>query len=419
MTPLAHAQENQNLIDKLLSILGTKNLPRVDIPPPGLPVPAPQNPPAPANAAQNPNTKIPRVEVARNFLPVYPLDREPDATPFVIPFFSSAPITEAQPGIMTLLIMVPDRDREAARAFAFARSAADEAEARHPEWNAPSTFLFAPQFLLTNDVAEHANEWPDRGAALLAWANDGWAYGADSVTLADKSSWLTKRGISSFAAMDYLLLILARPRIFPDLRRIIIAGTGMGGDFVQRYAVLGVTPDILAEENIEVRFVVSQARSYAYLDKARAPTAPVENDDNPLPPLSETAPPACPALNIWPFGLDRLPPYGQRQGDSQVRLRYGGRHIYYMVGEGATLPLPDMTPQACALNAQGPNTKERAMRFYERIQQFYGAEASASQKLNLVPRVNEDGLSLWRSPCGQAVLFGDGVCDKAIRGISP
>lgn len=397
------------LVDKLLSILGNKNLPRINVPPP----PAPQAVPSlPQQAAPGAGP-----EIARNFLPVYALDRDVDDNPPVLPFFASGPLDRVYRGVTSLVIMLHDKDGEAARAFAYARSAQDEAAARFPEWDAGDAYLFAPQFLSASMLATRAQDWPDGGEALLRWASDGWRMGEDSAGSLNEqggaqASWMQRRGLSSFSVMDFMLLTLARPKIFPDLKRVVIAGTGAGGDFVQRYAVLGVSPAILEEEGIEVRFVPALANSFLYLDAQRAPVKPAgeyKADDPPA--FGAMKEGACAPANTYPFGLEAMLAYGRKQGEAGLRLRYGERKVLYLVGDGATLPLKDTTPEACALDVQGGTLKSRTMIYAAHIQKLYGPDVECSQRLLLASKVNEDALTLWRSRCGMAALFGDGWCD--------
>jgi hypothetical protein len=134
-----------SLVDKLLEILSNKNVPRIDIP-------APDNKPEPAaeptmKAAPPPPPVNSGIEISQNFIPIYSFDRDDadEESPPVLPFFSTSPINEVHKGIQTIVVMLPDQTREAARAYAYARSAQEEASARHPEWNADSSFLFVPQ----------------------------------------------------------------------------------------------------------------------------------------------------------------------------------------------------------------------------------------------------------------------------------
>lgn len=406
-----------SLVDKLLDIISNKKLPRIDIPPPASQDPIPE-PPEPATELDGTprKTKVtgPGIEIGQSFIPIYSFDRnEDEESPPVLPFFSTAPINKVQKGIQTLVVMLHDQSREAAKAFAYARSAQEEAIARHPEWNADASFIFAPQFLNSEDVAAHAPSWPDRGAALLRWVNASWVIGGDSVTPDQKGIWQTKKGVSSYTAMDFMLLSLARPKLFPDLQKVVIAGTSGGADFVQRYAALGIAPSVLMDEGIEVRFVAAQTQRFMYMDNQRLVphrddplTAKIESDA-----FAPTRPEACRAMNSFPYGLDDLPAYGRKNAVNEIRLNYSAKRILYLAGAGATLPINETTPDACALNAQGGTVRQRNEIFFASLHRIYGDEVDRMQKLYLLPDINEDGLALWRSACGGSALFGDGACN--------
>ena len=424
-TPAATAPEAPpaNLMERILSILGNRNLPRIDIPAPdagGGAALAPKRARSNTTNARAGMTRMVGVEVGRNFLPIYGVDSAPDATPMVMPFFATAPLNQPYPMVTTMIIMLHDGDREAAKAYAFARSAQDEAATRHPEWNADAAFIVAPQFLEASDIEAQAGSWPDGGDALLRWAPWGWLTGQESVAPAAKGNgnaeWAPRRGMSSFEVMDFALLTLARRQVFPNLRTIVLAGSGFGADFVQRYAVLGAAPDILAGENVQLRFALAHTRTFLYLDARRARqvaagTSPGYADEVPV--FSEALKDECRLVNAYPFGMDGLPSYGKRQGETEIRLRYSARKVAYLAGEGATLPMREATPDACAQDAQGGNLKARTQTYFSYLEQLYGSELVNNQRRYLVPDVSEDNLKLWRSPCGTAVLFGDGDCPGA------
>ncbi len=421
LTPATNTNTSHepSLVDKLLEILTNRKIPRIDIPAPARDVgdaPALEQKKPPAPSGTGPSSGI---EIGQNFIPIYSFDKSEDdeEAPPVMPFFSTSPINQVHKGVQTLVIMLHDHTREAARAYAYVRSAQEEATARHPEWSADSSFIFVPQFLSNEDIAAHAQSWPDGGAALLRWAGNNWMMGGDSITPEQKGIWQAKTGpkynMSSFTVMDFMLLLLARPKLFPDLQKVVIAGTSGGADFVQRYAALGIAPSVLSDEGIDVRFIAAQTRSFLYLDNHRLVpkrddplTAKIETDA-----FAPTRPDACKAMNAYPYGLDTLPSYGRKNAISELRLNYSVRRIVYLAGAGATLPLAETTPEACALIAQGSTVRRRSEIFFASLKRIYGDEVDRMQKLYLVQGINEDGLNLWRSSCGTAALFGDGSCN--------
>lgn len=412
--PVYAEEKPPSLVDRLLSLLkGNHEMPRIEVRP------------APQTASSVPPRRA-EVELARNFLPVYDLERglsDDSLPPMVLPFFASSPIKEeAQRNVYSILVMIPDSDREAARAYAFARNAQDQASAFHPEWYAGNAFVFAPQFLNPEDIAPHASSWPDQGAALLRWPGAGWIYGADSAFEPKPNTILNGHGMSSYATLDFVLLALARREHFPDLERVVIAGAGGGGDFVQRYATLGIAPDILLADNITVRFVVANAYSYMYIDPTRAVLPePAEVSGEAEPVFAAPKEGSCPPADFYPYGMQALPSYGHKQGDTEIRLRYGTRFIFYLAGKQAPALPPDTSPQACALDLQGKSLPERARLFFASLVRLYGPDDLArAQRLYLVPDAAAEPQALWNSPCGLSVLYGDGSCgDKNPAALPP
>lgn len=356
-----------------------------------------------------------QIEIARNFLPVYPLEKGSEDMPAqLLPFFASDQLLVAHTGFTTLVIMLPDESREAARAYAYARAAQEEASRQNPQAQADKAFLFVPQFLLGEDIAGQASAFPDGGKALLRWSvmepYAGWVTGQES-----SSDFVAGRvggspHISSFAVMDYVLLLLTDKNIFPDLKNIVIAGTGVGGVFAQLYAALGQSPDVLASEGIATRYVSADAPSFLYMDKMRAQLAPSGDYQAPdaVPAFTQVNTASCPAFNTYPFGLEARPPYAQNQGEDAVRLRYGTRAITTLVPANATQPLATTTPMACAFALQGHSLTERAKIHFAHVQRLYGDDLTRGQQLILVPTIGNDPLALWRSGEGQNALFGSG-----------
>ncbi len=389
------ARAERSLVDKVMDVLNGKGVESIKIETP---------PPAPV---QNPKT--PGVEIAHNYLPVYgdtDMEGEP---PLVLPFFASRPLGQPYPDITNLIIIVPDFDREAARAFAFARSAGDEAASRHPEWMAAQSYVFAPQFLAPEDIAAHKDDFPDGGKSLLRWPSSTWIDGGLGGGETPENSLNRTRASSSFEVMDYLLLILSRPQFFPHLQHVVIAGTGAGANFVQRYAVLGAGPDMLSDNNIDVRFVVMQARSFIYIDKMRANLSGALPDGSNI---GFTEITNCPAANTYPFGFDNLPDYAKKQGPNDIRLRFPTRRVFYMVSQNSPdFQLPT-TPEACAFGVQGKSALTRAQFYFASLNRLYGDDIAHQQSLVPLPALAEDGLSLWRSPCATSALYGDGACPQ-------
>jgi hypothetical protein len=402
------AAEPPSLVDRLMSILRKDPLPASEPSDPGS---APKAPPA-GTPEEEPESPQQKADVARNFLPIYDLNRgagEEETKPRLLPFYASGTLQNPPRGILSVMILIPESDRDAARIFNLARKAQDSASGKHPEWLAKDVFLFVPQFLNPEDIQEKNN-------SILSWTGNSWAYGGDSAGDPTPGVFLKTQDLGSYAVMDFILLAVSRRELFPELERVVIAGAGAGGDFVQRYAALGKAVDILTADQISVRYVAGNATSYLYFDKTRA----VPPKDDPLTRsaqegvFAEPKKEECAEANIYPYGFESMPAYGKQQGETEIRLRYDRRNVIYLVGKNAVKEAEDSSPQACALRLQGKNILERAEIYFSHLQKLYGEEAiTRGQRFYAVPERDEAAETLWLSPCGLSSLFGDGACDSA------
>jgi len=105
-----------------------------------------------------------------------------------------------------------------------------------------NTLVIAPRFKSEDDNPQ---------ADELYWSEAGWSKGEDS---------LDGQEFSSFAVADGLLESISSR--FPNVTEVVIAGHGAGAQFVQRYAGIGVVPDIRCD--IRVRYVVANPGSYMF-----------------------------------------------------------------------------------------------------------------------------------------------------------
>jgi hypothetical protein len=262
--------------------------------------------------------------------------------------------------------------------------------------------IVAPQFLLDADIARYAAQLPERGRMFARWPLDGWESGSESITQPPQKS------ISSFAALDLIMLYLGEKKFFPSMQQIVIVGHGAGGDFVQRYAAAGQAPDILAKQNIPVRYVVANAASYLYFTGARM----VANKVNGKPSLATPDIALCPNYNDYPYGLDHLNAYTQRIGASAMQLRYTARSVLYLNGESIAADdrLPD---NSCAALTEGADRAARATNYATYLNVVFGDAARKQQNWISITHAGYDAAALYSSVCGMAALFGDGDCQSA------
>jgi hypothetical protein len=257
-----------------------------------------------------------------------------------------------------------------------------------------STIILAPQFLLDFDIARLTQRLPEQGRLFARWPLGGWENGGNSIAQPPG------KPISAFTVIDLLMIYLTDKNYFPDMKQIIVTGHGAGGDFVQRYAAVGRALDTLPPSAPSVRFLVTDASSYLYLTGVRQ-KAGKSNFTTP-----DMA--ACTAYNDYPYGLDKLNDYARRVGPTAIKLGYAARPVTYLTGEKAALsdPLPDTS---CAAMTEGSDRITRAANYNTYLHQIYG-ETLGPQQFITVPKAGYDAAALYGSPCGMAMLFGNGDC---------
>jgi hypothetical protein len=285
-----------------------------------------------------------------------------------LPLHLSADWTRALSDATQALIFVPDESRNADAMLRIAQSvryAGGEA--------ARKTFLAVAQFPADADVrAYHAS------ADLLHWSATGWIDGEPARGPAP---------ISSFAALDAILMRLDDTTLFPALRRVVLVGHGAGAQLVQRYAVVGQAASALDRRGIMVRHVVANASSYLWFGEARPDAANAA---------------VCPEADHWRYGLRGAPAYVQ-QDAAALEERYIRRDVIYLLGEADSDPAQAALDTSCAAEAQGPTRYARGMHY------LFGLELRhpnlVRHRVLSVWGIGHDAGSMFVAPCGLAALF--------------
>ncbi len=353
----------------------------------GLPMPLEsakqEKPTVAATAAVPPISALPK-----QFFPVLPAGALPDTPPQLLPVASNKELEADNADVTRAIIVIHDIQRGSAEGVATLMTLSGAS----PE----STLIIAPQFPLGVDIVRFAAYLPDQGRTVARWSVEaGWQNGGDSFLQN------AKLGVSSFSAVDLLLLYLSDRRRFPMLAQVVVAGHGMGADFVQRYAAFGQAPDILKKEFIDVRFLVANPSTYLYFTASR----PSESGPAFAPP-KETA--ACPGINAYPFGLNDLNVYGRKVGGNEARMRYPERKVTYLVG-GKILN-DNLMDRSCAAAAQGPDRLARGRNYARYLIQTFGDALGSRHFFGAIPGAGYDSVALYGSFCGMETLFGNGKC---------
>ncbi|HEV2370628.1 MAG TPA: hypothetical protein VGS19_00550 [Streptosporangiaceae bacterium] len=210
------------------------------------------------------------------------------------------------------------------------------------------TVCVAPQFLA--DVDRQPASCVPEGA--LYWDVDTWKGGQPALAPAP---------LSSFTALDCLIRELTRAVWPPGSggagrqsrdRVVVIVGNSAGGQFVNRYAIVGREPDALASDGISVRFVIANPSSYLYF----SPERPVN--------IGGVA-----SVNHWRYGFDDPPAYVDMESQQYLE-RYLRRDVTMVLGAEDRDPaalLLEIHPPAMA---QGPNRLERGVFYHDHVQKM-------------------------------------------------
>jgi hypothetical protein len=289
-----------------------------------------------------------------------------------LPVHVSADWTHRLPNVTRAVVVVHGAMRDADTSLRIAQAALYAAgEAGR------GTMIVLPQFLADPDMAAHAMP-----GDMLRWSITGWVDGAPATGPAP---------LSSFDALDAILARLADPTIFPNLKRLAIAGHGGGAQLVQRYAIVGRGAAALARPGIAVRYVVANPSTYVWF-----------GEDRPVPMDHAT----CGTVDRWTYGLAGAPAYVE-QADA-LEERYIARDVVYLLGEADIDPIHPLLDRSCAAEAQGPNRYARGMNYLFALEQRHPSLVRHS--ILSIWGVGHDAGSMFVSACGLAVLFDRPGC---------
>ncbi|MFK0375193.1 alpha/beta hydrolase [Pandoraea sp. NPDC090278] len=289
-----------------------------------------------------------------------------------LPVYADHPVDQPAPDVTRVFIVIHGTLRNADVYYASGLQVVEKADE-----DRKSTMVVAPQFLTPADT--RAFSLP---ASTLAWSQEGWKGGEPA---------RTPGPISSFEALDALLAHFADRRLYPSLSTVVMMGHSAGAQLLQRYAVTGREGDSLARVGIALRYVVANPSSYLYFDDERPNKQAMANG-------------SCPRATQWKYGLKSAPPYVASQDVRDLEARYVSRDVVYLLGQADTNPYTHFIDRSCAGMAQGPYRLARGLAYFDYLKQRH--PDGLAQKVVEVPGVGHDGLGMFTSACGLAVLFG-------------
>lgn len=229
----------------------------------------------------------------------------------------------------------------------------------------PETLIVAPQF--------RDSQWGD-------WVKGDQSY----VTF---PGWMPT--ISSFAAIDELVMAIANPTRFPNLREIVIAGHSGGGQVTQRYAATSRIEE--SRPGYRYRYVVMNPNSYMYLNQWRRSATG-----------SFIIPTGCTGYNEYKFGLEDRNPYASQLTDPEIVGQYPRKEIVYVLGANDTDPNGDYVNQDCPYSLQGPQRLARGTNYYEHMLKYF---PDNYHRRLVVPGVGHQRYQMYGSMEAAVALF--------------
>lgn len=297
----------------------------------------------------------------------------------LLPLFVSHDWSKPQPDVTRALIIFHGKLRNADVYYASGEKAVATANAKK------STIVIAPQFLQALDA--EAFHLPP---AILRWSNEGWTGGDDAMSPA---------AISSFSAIDAILMQLANRTLFPNLKDVIIAGHSAGGQVVQRYTVAGRGESALTKVGVHVRYVIANPSSYVYFSPER-PLA-----DGTVGPFDSKK---CSGYNKWKYGVNDPPPYIGNTPFTDLEKTYVKRDVIYLLGDKDIDPNHPALDKSCMGEAEGAYRLQRGMDYFHYMEARH--PEGMTQQVWIVPGVAHDGDAMFNSSCGLAAIFDQGKC---------
>ena len=256
-----------------------------------------------------------------------------------------------------------------------------------------TTFIFAPQFLVDNDIAENS-----LGTEVLYWPG-GWRQGHLS-----SDNGLGR--ISSFEVVNQIATGIVTNN--PGITNVVIAGHSAGGQYAQRFAATSQLERELkvVSDSIKLRYIPANPSSMVYMDAKRRVAGSV---DQFAVPGSEN----CSGYDDYKYGLGgNLNSFIKSIGGAnQVRAQFPSRDVRYLLGENDNNLNSSSLDKSCAANLQGQQRLERGIIFYNYIRDFFGESVHDSHVMAISSDVGHSS-SIFTAGCGLSFIFDIGGCDS-------
>jgi hypothetical protein len=302
----------------------------------------------------------------------------------LMPVYANVKLVDTQPGIKRAVIAIQTATRDAFGVFDAAKTALGAAAAEGGE-----TALLVPQFLSQADIDRH-----QLGADFARWTVDGWMTGVGTRPVSLRDAGVP---VSSFAALDALLLYLSDRGQYPELGEIVLVGHGASGRLVQLYAVVAKGLAAPRASGIRVRHVVASPETFLYFDDRRAARL-----DQPFATFERER---CQSYQQWPYGTVLAPAYASGQLARDLAAQYAAADMLFVRAERDS----EGADRGCEAQAQGRTRAERLDNHLRYMAQFVGG-APSGLRSTVARGADASLLGMFGSQCLREILAGAPGC---------
>jgi pimeloyl-ACP methyl ester carboxylesterase len=299
-----------------------------------------------------------------------------------VPYKASHSLSEPNRRITRILFSIHSSGFDALAYFNNARAAAAKVRGAEPE-----TLIVAPQFFEKRAVPGPIPE------GMLFWRVSPFRGSSQGAVGAEEK----RVSISAFEVLDQWLTALTDRKRFPQLRDVVLFGHSGGGQFVQRYAMVGAFDP---PKGVKCRYVTSAPSSYAYPSGERFDP---RTKKVAVPDAKTLA--ACPDYNRWGYGLEAPYAYFSKTAADAVAKRYAERSVFYLCGANDSDPDDAALGKSCGAMLQGRHRLERMQHFKAYLDHKYGKAIAGRHRFAVVPKVGHFGRGTMTSESGLEFLF--------------
>ncbi|KAE8268748.1 hypothetical protein A4X09_0g3596 [Tilletia walkeri] len=296
--------------------------------------------------------------------------------------------------VKRVLIQIHGMGREASVNWKQAARARHEAAEKSRGFSTKDVLIVAPVFFNGNDKDRY--RWSGKGSTgpLLVWKGNGWGDG-------ERNQYPhTQKTVSSFEALDAMLLYYSDRHRFPNVESIVVSGHSLGGQLVHRYSILS---DLPLSSHVKVSFLIANPSTLLYTDGDR----PRHKPDASPPKLVE-------GYNHYKYGLEGIHEKLGEYFDTLTTAHAGGkalwarfsteRIVHYVNGE-KDHGVGDERPQAFV---QGKDRMDRLKKYIAWASSpARGGKWPARHTVEFAPGVEHDAGGILQSAPGLRWAFFD------------